>query len=206
MSQEINSNKNELYYQLIDSFPDMLFFLDRDFNIIDINETAKESINIPIKGKKCFEVFGYDKKCDLCPTAEAFNKKETVTIEKFKPLLKKWYEVSSIPILNSSNEVIAVVEQLKDITKRNEMEDALKKSELKFRNYVENSQDIIFTLDKSGKFEYVSPSWKDPLNYRLDEVEGRNFLEFIHPKDKDKAKAFLENVFSKSDPEPMDYR
>ncbi len=206
MSQEINSNKNELYYQLIDSFPDMLFFLDRDFNIIDINETAKESINIPIKGKKCFEVFGYDKKCDLCPTAEAFNKKETVTIEKFKPLLKKWYEVSSIPILNSSNEVIAVVEQLKDITKRNEMEDALKKSELKFRNYVENSQDIIFTLAKSGKFEYVSPSWKDPLNYRLDEVEGRNFLEFIHPKDKDKAKAFLENVFSKSDPEPMDYR
>lgn len=48
---------------------------------------------------------------------------------------------------------------------------------------VENSCDIIFSLDMEGDFTYVSPAWKRLLGHDASEVVGHNFREFIHPDD-----------------------
>jgi diguanylate cyclase (GGDEF)-like protein/PAS domain S-box-containing protein/putative nucleotidyltransferase with HDIG domain len=206
MDNKFNIEKEDLYIKLVEAFPDMLIFLDRKFNVINVNKTAKKLLGKSIVGRKCYSAFQHNNQCEVCPTAKAFETGKIVTIDKYKPLLNRWFEVSSIPIFNNNSEVIAVVEQLKDISKRRETEEALRKSELKFRNYVENSQDIIFTLDEKGVFQYVSPSWKNPLNYTLKEVTGKNFLEFIHPEDKNKSINFLKDIFAKKDPDPIDYR
>ena len=55
------------------------------------------------------------------------------------------------------------------------------KSESRYRMLVENSCDIIFSLDMEGNFTYVSPAWKKLLGHEIFEVVGHNFREFIHP-------------------------
>jgi len=55
------------------------------------------------------------------------------------------------------------------------------KSESRYRMLVENSCDIIFSLDMEGNFTYVSPAWKKLLGHEISEVVGHNFREFIHP-------------------------
>lgn len=55
------------------------------------------------------------------------------------------------------------------------------KSESRYRMLVENSCDIIFSLDVQGNFTYVSPAWKKILGHEPSEVAGHNFREFIHP-------------------------
>jgi PAS domain S-box-containing protein len=61
--------------------------------------------------------------------------------------------------------------------------EALQKSEERFRSFVENANDIIFSLSTEGIFTYLSPRWKDALGYELDETIGRSFVPFVHPDD-----------------------
>jgi len=75
-------------------------------------------------------------------------------------------------------------------------EEALQKSEERFRSFVENSTDITFSLSKEGVFTYVSPNWKDAFGYELAETVGKPFVSFVHPDDVDMFYSFLQLVLT----------
>lgn len=84
-----------------------------------------------------------------------------------------------------------LVSAMHDITARIEMEAALKASEEKFRLLIENSYDVMYTLDPSGVITFVSPVWKRLLGHEVSEVVGRPFRDFVHPDDLAACKEFL---------------
>lgn len=55
---------------------------------------------------------------------------------------------------------------------------ALQESEMKFRDLVETSHDLIWRCDAEGRFIYLNPAWKKTHGYRLEEMLGRSFTEF----------------------------
>ncbi|MEO0003128.1 MAG: hypothetical protein RLZZ22_820, partial [Pseudomonadota bacterium] len=70
-----------------------------------------------------------------------------------------------------------------DIAQRQRLEDELKASEKKFRTFVEQANDIIYTLDPQGRFQYVSPNWRDRLGADPDSVTGLHYTRLVHPDD-----------------------
>lgn len=70
-----------------------------------------------------------------------------------------------------------------DISQRVRTEQALSVSEELFRIHVENSFDVIFTLDQEGRFLYVSPSWEKHFGYDPKSLIGTAFAPFVHPDD-----------------------
>jgi len=109
------------------------------------------------------------------------------------------------PLKNSSGEVIGIlcalfrhpfrsapaVQEIMEIIavkagaeiERFQMERALQKSEEKFRSFVENANEIIFSLTPDGIFTYVSPNWTELLGHDTREVIGKPAADFIHPDD-----------------------
>ncbi len=69
-----------------------------------------------------------------------------------------------------------------DISGRLELEEALKDSEEKYRTLAENSADIIFSLDITGTFTYISPQ-VSRYGYTPPEIVGKGIQMFIHPDD-----------------------
>jgi two-component system cell cycle sensor histidine kinase/response regulator CckA len=71
----------------------------------------------------------------------------------------------------------------KEKEERKETEKALTASEEKFRNLVENVDEVIYALDEKGILTYVNPAIIRILGYPESEIVGRPFSDFIFEKD-----------------------
>jgi PAS domain S-box-containing protein len=72
----------------------------------------------------------------------------------------------------------------------------LKKSEEKFRSFVENANDIVYSLSPEGVFTYVSPNWTEIVGHSVDQVLGSSFEKFVHPDDMSSCHSFLEKIIT----------
>ncbi|HOT44046.1 MAG TPA: PAS domain S-box protein [Spirochaetota bacterium] len=57
--------------------------------------------------------------------------------------------------------------------------EALRRSEERFRGVIERNFDIIFMMDAEGRITYMSPSITALSGYRVDEVVGNNFKNYV---------------------------
>ncbi len=68
---------------------------------------------------------------------------------------------------------------------RHELENRIRESEEKYRDLVENINDLIYSVDVDGIITYVSPVVEKLYGYRQNEVLGRRFVDFIHEDDRE---------------------
>jgi diguanylate cyclase (GGDEF)-like protein/PAS domain S-box-containing protein len=81
-------------------------------------------------------------------------------------------------------------ELLNEISERQRAEEALRRSEERFRDLVENISEVIFTLDKDGLVTYVSPVVEQIAGYSPAELVGQSIASFIHPDDLPPVESF----------------
>ena len=71
---------------------------------------------------------------------------------------------------------------------------------------VENSCDIIFSLDSEGNFTYVSPAWEKILGQVPSEVVGHNFREFVHQEDITRCATTILKAIQSNSTQEVTYR
>ncbi len=69
------------------------------------------------------------------------------------------------------------------IIERKQRGNALIESEEKYRDLVENINDILFLTDDKGTITYIGPQVHSVLGYTLSEMVGRPFHKIIYPED-----------------------
>jgi PAS domain S-box-containing protein len=86
-------------------------------------------------------------------------------------------------VVNEKGERTGVLTVGRDITERKIAEQKLQQSEGFYRTLIADSLDGIILMNAQGKINFCSPSVKNVLGFEVQEVEGRNGFEFVHPED-----------------------
>ena len=190
------SRQADLLQKTFDSMTNAVLILDAKLpapTIIECNQAASA-------------VFGYDKTEMLGKTTDFLH----VSDETFREFQSQLYpavqrgrlpfhlpefrmkrkdgsifpsEHSVSQLLNDKGERTGWISIIRDITEPKRAEEALQRSEEKYRSLVENINDIIFSTDIAGRFTYVSPAIERRTGYKAEEVIGQSFSRFIHPDD-----------------------
>lgn len=71
----------------------------------------------------------------------------------------------------------------RDITVRTRALEALREKTEELDQYFTTSLDLFCIADTGGFFRRLNREWEHTLGYTLDELEGRRFLDFVHPDD-----------------------
>jgi diguanylate cyclase (GGDEF)-like protein/PAS domain S-box-containing protein len=66
-----------------------------------------------------------------------------------------------------------------DISERKRTEQALVESERRFKSYVENAADVIFTINTKKEIQYISPNCEKILGYPPDALRGDQLYQYI---------------------------
>lgn len=94
--------------------------------------------------------------------------------------------VSSGPF-RVDDELIGTVATLRDITEPKRAQDALSRSEARYRNLVESASDAIVTLDANGRFTTVNHAAEIISGYRREELVGQWFAPMLSDDELPKA-------------------
>ncbi len=83
------------------------------------------------------------------------------------------------PIYNQKKHISGGIGIIEDLSYKKNVEDALRESELKYKDLVEKINDVIFSIDKEGICTYISPVVNVLINYTPKEIIGHHFINFI---------------------------
>ena len=105
--------------------------------------------------------------------------------------------VSKFPIFDAAGRPVLVGGIAIDITERKRAEEALEKSERRFRALIENSSDAIALAAADGRIVYASPSTVRVLGYTPEQFAGINARQLVHPEDLPAAQRILAEALAR---------
>jgi diguanylate cyclase (GGDEF)-like protein/PAS domain S-box-containing protein len=195
---------------ILDSMNDAVSLIDvESFRIRGVNRVFLEEYGLAdqaeVEGKFCFEVTHRRADVcappdDICPLAETLktgNHSSAEHVHYGRRGEKIYVEVSTSPIKDEQGKVVQVVHVARNITERKLAENALRRSEQRFRDIAAHAGEWIWEMDAVGRYTYASPVVEKILGYTSEEVCGRYFHDFFPPASKEELTRKFFAVFAR---------
>jgi len=98
--------------------------------------------------------------------------------------------ISTQCIWKEDGEPDYLVSLVQDVTERKQAEAALRASEERFRSVVEQTPDVIWSIDLKGAFTFLSPAAREVLGYDPSELVGKAASVVLTPESAEQARAY----------------
>jgi PAS domain S-box-containing protein len=96
----------------------------------------------------------------------------------------RWQKWTNRAIVDAHCQIVEFQSVGHDITKRKQMEEALRQSEERYRMLVETMNEGLGVQDENNRITFINESFCKILGYRRDEIIGRSVFDFIDEDDR----------------------
>jgi PAS domain S-box-containing protein len=97
------------------------------------------------------------------------------------------WSFSWFPSHDPEGDITGVVLIASDITERKNQEEALRRSEERYRSLVQAGAQVVWVTTPTGKIAEDSPEWRWITGQSVDEYLGSGWLDAIHPEDRERV-------------------
>jgi len=180
---------NDFKADVLDLLPVIIAVHDTDHNIVWANKAYQKATGLTLKkieGKKCFSVWRLAKPCRGCPVSIAIETGKQQQAELTPENQDHWPSTqgswlsTAAPVRDAEGNIIGAVETAYDITERKRGEEALRKSEEKYRSILEAMDDAAYICSPDFRIEYMNPTMKKRIGY---DAIGELCYKVIHGLD-----------------------
>jgi PAS domain S-box-containing protein len=98
-----------------------------------------------------------------------------------------WILFSAVPFRWAENQVNGAIGVIQEITERKQAVQALRESEIFYRQTLESIPGMVFTTRPDGNWEFVSQQWVEYTGVPLREMLGEGWSRVLHPEDQSRA-------------------
>ncbi len=89
---------------------------------------------------------------------------------------------------------------IRDVTERKRTQEAIRESEQRYREVVENAADIIFTIDTEGKFTFANSAGLKSIGYTLEDLCQHDYLQLVLPEHRTRLGKFYRHQLLSKQP------
>jgi len=224
-------NSEKKLKDIIYGSPIPTFIIDRNHRVIYWNQALEEFTEImaeEIIGTKDHYRLFYSNKRPCLPDLLVENDIEDIEywysgnyqkskliegayhVTDFFPLLGKdgkWLTSTTAVIKDVKGDIIGAMTVIEDITKRRLAEEALQKSESKYRTIFENTGTATVLVEEDTSLSLVNSEFIRLTGFSRQEAEGKSWLEFVSEDDRDRMIKYhlLRTMDSKIPPQNYEF-
>ena len=175
---------------LFDALPAVVAYIDRELSFRYFNRTLCEWFGLSseqIRGRSCSDLLGERVDDALKPRIQLALTGTPVQFESeldFRYGGRRAVEMRFIPDLRSDGTIAGCVALAHDITARHKQEQALRRSEERFRRLVELTSHVVWVATSEGALEEDSPSWRAFTGRDYESWKGGKWIDAVHPDDR----------------------
>jgi PAS domain S-box-containing protein len=189
MEDKLRDSEDHLH-TLVQTIPDLIWLKDKDGVYLSCNTMFERFFGAreaDIVGKTDYDFVDRE-------LADSFLEHDRTAMAAGKPTInEEWItfaddghraflETIKMPMHASQGTLIGVLGIGRDITERKQSEEALLKSEEKYRLIAENMADIISVSDMNLRFTYISPSIMRIRGFTVEEAMGQTLDQVMTPE------------------------
>lgn len=173
---------------LMDTLPDSIYFKDTENRFVRINRATAIKFGIPTTddavGKTDFDIFSAEH------ASEAFADEKKI-IETGQAVVAKeeketwpngrvsWVSTTKVPVRGNDGRLLGTFGVTRDITVRKQAQMALEVSERRYRELIENANDIIYTHDLSGRMLSLNRAVEIASGYTMADIDHLNVKDLV---------------------------
>jgi diguanylate cyclase (GGDEF)-like protein/PAS domain S-box-containing protein len=184
------SHQNSFLQSILDSAPEPIMVIGRDYRILMANRAARPSTApLPVSAR-CHELSHHRATpCDgaehACPLQQALTTQGTVKVihEHFDAAgAVRLVELLASPLRDASGAVIGIIESAHDITDSRRAAAALQEAHDYAASLLRTANAMIVELDVAGRLLVCNPAAEEITGYALEELRGRDWFELLVPR------------------------
>jgi len=171
-----------------DAMSDGIFIFDRGGELKRVNRAgaAMEAVHPRLLlGRKCCDILRTSAESATCVVENALETCRSVTIEITPERLNRPLLVSVEPVLDETNQAIAVVCTARDLSELRKVQAVAREHQSLLTNILESARESIYAVDPDGNFKWCNTATLKGLGFQRNDFIGRPLLDMVYESDRE---------------------